>query len=314
MTQINGAAQTSASVPNATTQTAPPPAAESQGSFESFVKGLLSPGSDGSVSEEELFAALTGERIGAAKGSEALAKYTEAFEAEKRARQKPDGYIPFEDAAKGALATLVQSGVVTQEEGDKIYSEAFSAAQLDSNTAVLFDDRGGAGDPTIAVETMEKALLLSKAAIESFTSGQTKAEARSYAELSATKATILGGSSAPHSASPPTATHSSSGSVSQGSAIDGGGGFLFKPISDSDGKLAILSTERLAGKISEVVLKLGDKEIETGRYTGNGNGGRDHFRFSKSGGNYPKDLVVEMVLKNGERVKYDIPDPSRRYD
>jgi hypothetical protein len=53
-------------------------------------------------------------------------------------------------------------------------------------------------------------------------------------------------------------------------------------------------------------------EIESGRYGGNGNGGREHFRFSQPGGNYPQGVVVEALLKNGEKVLFKITDPSQR--
>jgi hypothetical protein len=52
--------------------------------------------------------------------------------------------------------------------------------------------------------------------------------------------------------------------------------------------------------------------LEKGRYTGNGNGGRDHFRFSKSGGRYPDGLTVQVTLMNDEVVRYIIRETSER--
>jgi hypothetical protein len=44
------------------------------------------------------------------------------------------------------------------------------------------------------------------------------------------------------------------------------------------------------------------------------NGGREHFRFNKPGADYPKDLTVEVTMKDGSIKTYKIPDPSQRYD
>lgn len=202
----------------------------------------------------------------------------------------------------------MKDGGITEADGNKIYSESFAAAQLDGNSSALFDGKGGPGDPTIAVETMEKALLAAKLKLEQFASGATFEE-RQLGEAAATAAQFRTSGVTAHSA-----VVSGSSTTPQGSFVDGGGGFLFKPISDSDGKLAILAPEKLTGLVEKTILMADGKEIESGRYSGNGNGGREHFRFSRPGGGYPKELTVAMILKNGEEVTYKISDPSQRYD
>ncbi|MCK6552015.1 hypothetical protein L6R52_39655, partial [Myxococcota bacterium] len=93
------------------------------------------------------------------------------------------------------------------------------------------------------------------------------------------------------------------------------GGFLWKPVSDSDGRLAILTPEKLTGQIAGVSVKdPSGRVIESGRPAGVGNGDREHFRFSRPGGAFPPGSVVEIKLKNGETVNYTIPNPSERYD
>ena len=52
--------------------------------------------------------------------------------------------------------------------------------------------------------------------------------------------------------------------------------------------------------------------IESGRYGGNGNGNREHFRFSQPGQNYPAGVIVEATLTSGETVRYTISNPSQR--
>lgn len=97
---------------------------------------------------------------------------------------------------------------------------------------------------------------------------------------------------------------------------------LYKPQSDSDGKVVVLSkslgqraklyqaipTGQLEdaklqykhknGKVVEwdvkrLIHKKG-KLIESGVYKGNGNGGRDHWRFTKSGDKYPSPMILQI--------------------
>jgi hypothetical protein len=101
--------------------------------------------------------------------------------------------------------------------------------------------------------------------------------------------------------------------VGGGHSEAGSSGFLFKPVSDSDGKLAVLLPSQLAGLVKAVTLVGPNGEIlEKGRYTGNGNGGRDHFRFSKTGGSYPDGLSVQVTMMNDEIVRYIIGETSER--
>jgi hypothetical protein len=257
--------------------------------FETTLKSLIKADSANQVSEEELFAAIVQERIKNEKGDDALKEFQGLLEESKAALKKPDGFVPVEDATKLALTKFRDAGKLTAEETDNLYSQAFAAAQLDDNEDALFDNRGGQNDATIAVATLEQALLASRVKIEKFDSGELEAKSRSVDEASAGK---TGGSS---------------------SEIGGAGGFLFKPVSDSDKKLAILLPPKLSGLVDTVRLVGPDGSIlETGRYGGNGNGGREHFRFSKPGGDYPDGLTVEVRLKTGELVKYLIKDTSQR--
>jgi hypothetical protein len=97
--------------------------------------------------------------------------------------------------------------------------------------------------------------------------------------------------------------------------VDGGGGFLWKPVSDSNGKLVVLAPAGLTGKIRDCrVLRSSGAVIEAGRYVGVHNGGREHFRFNRPGRDYPAGCIAELRLKNGNRRHYVIPSPGQRYD
>lgn len=286
------------------------PAEES--GFDALLKQVLKIEDGKNVSEEELFAGLIQERLQTMKGDEALKKFQEHFEKEKLARTRYDGLVAMEDAARAALKKLVAEEVISEEEGDKIHSESFNAAQLDDNLESLFDGRGGPNDPTMAVASLQSALTSAKKKIDAYASSTESPLERlldstydPYAGLSPdVRAAMLGGS------------HSSR-SVSSGPSrpVDGANGFLFKPISDSDGKLVILLPEILTGDVNRVVLKnRRGREIEEGAYRGIGNGEREHFRFRQRGEDYPRNLTVEVELKNGNTKTYRIKDPSQRYD
>lgn len=274
------------------TTPAPTNAAESGTTeFDTTLKAILKGDSANMVSEEDVFAALVQERIKKTKGDEVLKKFQELLATTQNEMKKGDGFIPMEDAAKAALIKAREAGILTKEETDLIYSQSFAAAQLDDNKDVLFDNRGGGSDPTIAVADIAAAITASRTLIEKFDSGAEKAVVRSVDEAS---------------------TGKSAGMGSSGGA-GGASGFLYKPVSDTTGKLVILTPSKLAGLIQGV--KLYDpagKLLESGRYTGNGNGGRDHFRFTKPGSSYPDGMVVEVTLNTQDKVRYVINETSNR--
>lgn len=97
---------------------------------------------------------------------------------------------------------------------------------------------------------------------------------------------------------------------------------LYKPMSDSDGKAVVLSLslgqqpklfEAIpTGKLEGATITYRKKDggiknwevkrpmhkkgrlIEAGRYSGNGNGGRDHWRFKKAGSKYPTPMILQI--------------------
>jgi hypothetical protein len=267
----------------------------SESDFDVTLKALITPNSSNEVSEEALFSALVKERIQAEQGEEGLKAFQEILGKQLTAHTKNDGYVAVEDATKAALVEYRTAGKIDEELGNKIYSQAFAAAQLDGNENVLFDDRGGAGDTTIAVASLEQALLASRVKIEKFDSGELTPTERKVDEATIGKSAFATASSTGHSSG------------------TGSGGFLFKPISDSDGKLAVLLPSIYAGVAQSMrLLSPGGEVIETGRYGGNGNGNREHFRFSQPGQNYPAGVIVEATLTTGETVRYTISNPNQR--
>lgn len=289
--------------------------------FETFLKGVLAPDAAGNVSEEELFAGVVQQRIAELKGDELGTEYKSALDSQSTTLKKPDGYVPFEDAAKAALLGLQTSGKLTEDEANKIYSEAFAAAQLDDNANALYDNRGGGNDPTIAVLAVDGAIGKARSVIDAYTGGKSSATLRSLSEASTGWTEKNSGSAGAMTGGTLTSLPGATGTVTgahepSGTKFDGSGGFLFKPESNNEGTLAVLLPEALAHQVTSVTLKDATGAIlDTGHSTGFGDTGeREKFSFSKQGGEYPANLTVEVTLNDGTTTSYLIPDPSQRYD
>lgn len=90
-------------------------------------------------------------------------------------------------------------------------------------------------------------------------------------------------------------------------------GFLWKPVSDSDGNLAILLPPNMTGKVNGVnVLSPEGQVLESGRASGVGNGGREHFRFKRPGGSFPPGCQVQILFKDGSQQTIPIENPGVR--
>ena len=91
---------------------------------------------------------------------------------------------------------------------------------------------------------------------------------------------------------------------------------MWKPVSDKDGDLAILIPKQLTGKIKEVKIlnRDGTKSIAKGKYSGVGNGNREHYRFAKPGSGYPDGAIVLIKLEDGTSRHVRISDTSRRIE
>jgi hypothetical protein len=93
-------------------------------------------------------------------------------------------------------------------------------------------------------------------------------------------------------------------------------GFLWKPESDKDHKLAILLPPSLSGKVAEldILSPDGSTILQAGKFSGNGNGERDHFRFTKPGGEFPDGAIVLVKLTDGTSHHVTIKDTEKRYE
>ena len=86
----------------------------------------------------------------------------------------------------------------------------------------------------------------------------------------------------------------------------GGGGFLWKPVSDSNGNLVVLLPSQYNGKVKSVSVN-----GEQGSFSGIANGNRSHWRFSKPGAAYGANARV-VAATSGGNVSWTVPNAGSR--
>ena len=104
--------------------------------------------------------------------------------------------------------------------------------------------------------------------------------------------------------------------IDPGTSHNRNAGFLWKPESDKNQKLAILLPPNLAGKVAEVIVLSPDGKLtlQRGKYSGVGNGAREHYRFSKAGSEFPDGSIVVIKLKDGTTKHMVIKETSARLE
>lgn len=276
--------------------------------FSNFLKAALGGDGKASVSEEELYSGIIFQKL-QSKSEEIASTFNNAKASLMNTLQRSDGVYSHEELALSALQSVVSAGLLTQEEAEKINGEAFNAAQLDSNTETLFDDRGSASDPTIAIAALNEALTKAQTAMQEIQDGTRQVSSRAL-QSNASSATPNNGNVS--------IVSSSNGQISEQN-LDGPGGFVWKPVSDSDSKLVVLLPALYAGMIKKVEVHSSlppteDTKLEEGEYKYDSNGGRPTFRFNKPGSQYGDNLHVVAYKEDGSMLSWSIKDGGQRYD
>lgn len=264
-------------------------------SFTTELDAVLKTHEASSVSEEELFSALVGQQLierGLTTAQEYQASLSNYLGSDSE-------YMPLETAAKEVLGAMLDAEALTGEEANIIYSRAFRAAQLDDNDSFLFDHKASGSDITAATADRATAVQQGLSTLADLEEEEFKAE-RSVRELTPGVEQIM------------SSYGTGTSSIVSGSANLGLSGFLFKPESESDGNLVVLSPYDFTGKIDTVRLTQAGELIEEGRFSGIANGNRSHFRFNQPGSKYPADITVEFVLDNGAIEEFLIRNPAER--
>ena len=89
--------------------------------------------------------------------------------------------------------------------------------------------------------------------------------------------------------------------------------FLFKPVSESDGNLVVLTPNTFNDRINQVeIISPDGNVVSTGRFAGNEhNGQRGHFRFDSPGSSFAGNQVRVTFDDGREPLTLDIGDGSR---
>ncbi len=292
----------------ATTPEVTPATTETQKSeFETMLAGILQPREGGVVSEEDLFAAVLEQKV-TQESKEAGDLFKAKREEYLVSMRRPSGFVPMEDMAKAILQDVVAEGKLTTEVAERIHGESFRAAQLDDNMDALYDHLGGPDDVTMAVASLDDAITLAKTSMDKIVSGELVIESMSLSRPSNTK----------HSSG---ASHGPGASVSgEVGHVDGLGGFVWKPVSESDQKLIVVMPERLKDQVDRVELHRGlpptdENLIAThDEFTGYHAGNRGKFRFAEAGADYGINIYVVAFKNDGSTEDWLIEDGSRRND
>ena len=282
--------------------------------FRSFMLKALGGTAKSQLSEEELFAEIIGKRLQETNPEAADFYNSEKSKLLVSMARPSDGYVSYENVAISALKATVDAGKIDEATAKQVNGDAFAAAQLDSDTTALWDDRGSGSDTTIAVASFDDAMNKVDELLAKISSGEITPTARELSTVSTS-----GGASASGGADSGTVNAAGASSLSGQQQLDGSGGFLWKPESDRDGNLVVLLPTELNGLIEKVELysempPSPEGLLGSGKFTSVGNGDRSHFRFSKSGGEYGENVNVVVTKSDGEQVYWTVPNGNERTD
>lgn len=95
-----------------------------------------------------------------------------------------------------------------------------------------------------------------------------------------------------------------------------GGGFVWKPRSESDGRLVALLPPQYRGNVQSAhIADSSGRVIEQGRFAGDvHNGRRPHYRFTQHGSAYGANIYLVADLAEGGTVHWHIPHGAHRQE
>ena len=214
------------------------------------------------------------------------------------------------------MRQYVREKELSKDEYKTIKYSAFGRAQLDTDrtriSAQHLTELKEGDTPVRAISTLYKKLETNTIA-----SAEEFAQFRAHeAKISAAKWRGTNGDNSTVGKANNTGIVGSASDAETITTKDLPAGFLWKPTSESDGRLVVLLPSSITSVVNSVRLKSakGDTELDSGRYSGIGNGGRLHFRFGKSGSSYPDGTVLEVLLTDGSKVRVPISETSARIE
>lgn len=265
------------------------------------------------VTEQDCYAALVHQSL-MATHPKAVRRFEQELKQATETYKKNHGDVNLFKVSDRLMRQYVRDKEISQEQYRLIRDHAFGHAQLDSDRTRLSAERApetkGDDTPLRAVSTFHSKLETNQAA----TSGE-------IAQFRANEATIsvqkwrerkqTGGFEQT------AALGTEAAGITETATVDSmPAGFLWKPKSDSDGRLVVLLPPGFSSSVHSLTVKdpKGTKVIEEGKFAGIANGGRLHFRFQNSGATYPDGSIVEVTLIDGSTLRIPIKETSARIE
>jgi hypothetical protein len=90
-------------------------------------------------------------------------------------------------------------------------------------------------------------------------------------------------------------------------SLDGAGGFLWKPVSESDNKPVVLFPKSFSVKFEQVISEGVNGDFYEGKFAGFQNDSRQHWRFEESA-----ELHVGRII--ADDCEWVFPEPTERQD
>ena len=270
----------------------------------------------GKLSEAQLFGAVMSDKVANHTSVEVAQEFKKNFRQAKRDNREKVGSRGVVEAAMFALDKLEKGGKISSDCSKVLTSESWTLSQLDNNPNDVGSRKemmNGGVSRSSGIEQYQQRNSLYECGELSLTavSEEMLKSQRGASTASGAKASKIDSSAAMMT--------KETGSLQQAGTPDSGNsaiyqrGFLFKPVSDSTGKVAILMPPSLTGKVQSVSI-YSNNRVENGNYGGVGNGFREHFRFSEPGSKYPPNSQVRVTLYDGTTHNVTIPNPLLRYE
>lgn len=287
------------------------------GDFEELLRASISANNTKTeVNEEELFAGIVEQKVGE-ESDEARVVYNRHRQTLALELRRSDGLASVEEVALRALEQTVAGGDLDKSKAEEISGVAFLAAQLDGVSDALYDSRGSATDPSIAVASVDVAVSKAMAHFSNVQSGDVVSEPRSL-DSEPTGGVLkpyYGGSSGDGddyvsnssdswlltSGQSTTSSEVQDASAENGTISDEDG-FFWTSRSEKDGKLAVALPSSMNSGVDRVEIH-SDLPPNVSSYRGEGvleqDGSKFVYRFEHSGQAYGASPYVVSYHTDG---------------
>ncbi len=257
------------------------------------------------LSEQDIYAAQVYSKL-SKQSPQAAKRFSELLPTAITQAKKSGSDNVMLNASNKVLDELVKEGLISNTTSSDIKTQAFSDSQIDSDSKTLQASSSGMS----LEEILQYLLKNTDASLEEIDALKSALGKVTQAKKVSQAASASGAKSM--------SSATTAGSVGNKglSLVDGAPSntFLWKPVSDSTGKLAILLPASMTGKAASISVLSpdGKSTLATGRFSGVGNGQRQHYRFDQPGSNFPDGAIVRITMQDGTTKDIKITETSAR--